>query len=69
MPGAEANNEPLPVLDINKICCELVNTLSLLSTENLIQIGSMVSEIWSGKVKSQVMRLFRQAYLFGKIWY
>ena len=45
----------------------LLNTLTL-STENLIQIGLEVSEIWPTTVKTQWARLFRQAHLFGKIW-
>ena len=40
-----------------------------LSADNFIEIGSLVSEIWPGKVKSRGMRLFKQAGLFGKIRY
>ncbi len=40
------------------------------SAENLIKIGSVVSELWPGKVKSQVMHSFEQAaYLLGNIQY
>ncbi len=35
-----------------KLGCEILNTLSL-SAENLIEIGSVVSEIWPGKLKSR----------------
>ena len=42
---------------------------STFGAENLIKIGLLVSEIWPAKVKSQGARLFRQAHLFGKIWY
>ncbi len=48
--------------------CELVNTLALRGG-NLIEIGSAVSEIWPGKVKSRGTRLFKQVCLFGEIWY
>ena len=42
--GAEAENEPLPSSDFN----EATNTITI-SAENLIQIGSVVCEIRSGK--------------------
>ena len=42
---------------------------STLSADNLIQIGSVDSEIWQVKVKSARVRLFKQARLFGEIRY
>ena len=35
----------------------------------MIEIDSVVSEIWPGKFKSRGARLFRQVRLFGKIRY
>ena len=46
----------------------LRNTSSL-SAENLIQISSVVPEIWQVKVKSWGGRLFKQAHLFSEIRY
>ena len=65
-PGARADNGPLSYLKEYK--SGLTNT-STLSAENVLEIGSGISEIWSGKVKSQRARLFKRAHLFGKIVY
>ena len=40
-----------------------------LNAEHMIQIDWKVPEIWSVKVKSREVRLFKQAHLFGKIRY
>ena len=44
MPGAEAENETLPLSDLDEIQWQLMNTVSL-SAENLIDLGLVVSEI------------------------
>ena len=45
-----------------------MNTLRL-GAENLIKIGSVVSEIWPGKFKSREAHLFKQVRLFLEMRY
>ena len=66
-PDEEGENEALTLSDVNEYNCELRDT-STLAAERLIEIGSVVSEIWPGKVESQRggVHLFMQVRLFGK---
>ena len=62
-PGAEAENEPLTLFDLNE------NHSGNSCIPVHLVLGSVVCEIWPGKVKSRGMHLFKQVCLFGKIWY
>ena len=60
--GAEAENEPSTFSDFNEI-----NSGNILNAENSKTISVVVSDIWSGKIKSRWVHLFKTACLFSTI--